>query len=225
LRNARWGQGLRPLAAAITLASAVVAAGGPASAAAPLEFGAKGGLSFARLRGGQLPPSNGYRTALAGGLSAMRIVATSVAIQGELLYVMKGSSFTPTESGDYWGTPGTGRARYAADYLEVPLLLRWQSPSSGVGFALLGGPFLGWKVAEHVTSDDGTDIEPEALTDTDWGFVLGAEFAFPASGGAWTIDARYDLGVADVLEPSAGTGPLQTGAWIAMVGFAFAPGR
>lgn len=168
-----------------------------------IRFGIKAGASWATLSG-QLPiPGVGTfgfdgDFGFAAGISFEVPLSRKVSIQPEMLIVRKHAEIDLKDSGF------AGSEKLSANYLEIPLLLKWYPGSRrGTIFSLQGGLALGLRMDARRESrgEDGTieDVEAETLVRaTDWGMVLGAGVEFHEFIWALTIDLRYNHGLSDI---------------------------
>lgn len=149
-------------------------------------------------------------TGFQAGLSYDLGLSNIFTIQPELLYIQKGgkSSFVINENNQIV-------TRLYYNYIEVPVLakLKFYKPG-GSGFYLVGGPFAGLAISgksktsttvfgNTTTSEDEfrfeNDDEGERQRRTDWGVSFGAGVKF---GNAF-LDARYNLGINNLLDDDA----------------------
>jgi hypothetical protein len=130
-----------------------------------------------------------------------------VAIQPELLYVMKG-----TKDDD------DAAEKLKLDYVQVPVLvkLNFQTASSFKP-SVFAGPAVGILLSGKYGDVDVKD----GFKSTDFGLVfgVGAEIGAGATG-AFTLDARYDLGLSNILE-DAGDFSVKTSNIGLFVGYSF----
>lgn len=156
------------------------------------QFGVKAGVNFANVRFDPEPDEDGFerRTGFAGGLFVVVPMSDRIAFQGEALFSQKGTSFS--------GNGGEGTLEL--DYLDVPLLVRVGSRSSGeTSFHAFAGPSVGLKLRSNLTATFEGETEDEDIDDdveaVDFGLVVGAGLDF----GRFTVDGRYAWGLRNVL--------------------------
>ncbi len=131
-------------------------------------------------------------------------------IQPELLFIQKGgkSTYVFNENNKL-----VNRLYY--NYVEVPVLAKLKFyKATGGGFYLLGGPFLGLAISgkskttttllgETTTTEDkfefDNDTEGERQRRADWGISFGGGVKF----GHIFLDARYNLGINNLLDTDA----------------------
>jgi len=145
-----------------------------------------------------------------GGLTFELPIAGPLALQPELLFIQKGgkSEFIITEDNKSINT-------VTYNYLEIPILLKLKLGSTdgdGAGFYLIGGPYAGYVfggkskqeltiLGQTSTSEQTIDYDDEDFNEkrVDWGasFGLGVHF------GKLFVDARYNLGINNLLDEDA----------------------
>ena len=121
-----------------------------------------------------------------------------MAVQPELLFINKGSELD---------LGGAGTRDVRLDYLEIPLLLRFdRSITSVLGPHLYLGPSIGFNVGCNVTASGNgipntssnctrDNFDPKSF---DWGAVIGAGVDLNLGGLGVTAGARYGIGIADI---------------------------
>ncbi len=207
------------------------AAAWPAQAA-PLQFGVKAGMVSSKVRysgtvdglgdiGANMNDLIDARTGWGAGVFATLGLGPMLSIQPELLFVRKGwkweESFPEVDTfGQVVGLITT-RQEYAVDYLQVPVVGRWTPPLAGpVRPSVYAGPALSFKIGsdgrwwingqEVLSGNLGVDELAQRITATEVGVVLGVEVEFRR----FLVDARYDVGLTDILETGAGTENVKT---------------
>jgi hypothetical protein len=169
----------------------------------PRRFGIAAGINSSTFSGSDTEDAS-RRTGFIGGIFLVAPLAPGFAIQPELLYSMKGAKFDdPTE-----GVTGT----FKMDYVEVPLLVRFDLVSSGgVKPFLYAGPAISFKAGCKVDAEgQGQSVSldcDEFGSDTkfktvDYGAVIGGGLAFDMAGKMFTIGARYNHGLGKIAEDS-----------------------
>lgn len=173
-----------------------------ACTAAPLHaqrFGIIAGGTFANLRSSEdLDFENRTGTIFGGSLQLP--IGSSFAIQPEFLFLQKGAKFT-----EQTGTRNTNTLRL--DYLEIPVLLRFDFSRGVVGPHIYAGPSVGFNVgckiqfrgnndeANAATNCNEDDFKPKTL---DYGMTVGGGVDFNLGSLALTGGARYGIGLADI---------------------------
>jgi len=175
------------------------------AAALPLEaqrLGIIAGGTFSQLRGFENVNAKN-RTGTVAGVTLTLAVGERVALQPELLFVNKGGAI------DYGGG---GRDDIRLDYLDIPLLLRFdKAPSGVVNPHLYLGPSVGFNVGCNITTSGGgvPDVSSDCTRDNfdpkmlDWGAVVGAGLDLSLGGLGVTGGARYGFGLANIANDNA----------------------
>jgi hypothetical protein len=212
---------------ALLLAAALPAPA--ARAARDVSVGLKAGISAANWHG-EIPIDDliqrHTRYAFSGGIAVHLGLDRTFAFQPELLYVQKGTSLGDIELTDPFGTPtGTAHVVLAANYLELPLLLRVALP--GVGHTapyLIAGPTLGMRGAQRqiVTGDIKASQAIHFVKETDVGAAFGVGAEVGSGKGRFNIESRYTLGLTDATQPEFSDNA-RNGALLVMVGVALHP--
>ena len=198
---------------------------GAAFAQMPVSFGLKGGLSSSKLdTDSPLLGLEDSRTALAGGAFIVVDLPGFMAIQAEVLYVPKGGSEDVLTIDENAEILGTATMVFQANYIEIPILAKI---SLGPGpVHLLAGPAFAFRSSSKITSDelpgiDNYEFDWDGLTDSDIGFVIGADVAI----GKFLLDARYTHGLTDVSnssdDPDALLIEIKNRAFLVTAGFVF----
>jgi opacity protein-like surface antigen len=181
-------------------AMAVVMAAAPASAQTAAGsrtksdgFGVKGGVVSSTLDL-EIPDfivSADKQTGLTGGVFYGIRLFGPVHLDVEALVTTKGAKY---DLDDF-------QNEIRITYLEVPVLARVGFGRAG-GFTayVSGGPSLGLKLKE-VQKEGGDEIPVnDEVKTSDLGVALGGGVTF----GSWIVDARYTLGLTDIVNVDAG---------------------
>lgn len=146
------------------------------------QFGLKAGINSSGLNveGAQdLDSKIGFH---GGGLAHIH-VSDHFAVQPELVFSMQGG-----ESGD---------TKLKLNYLNLPVLAQYMFDG---GFRLQTGPQLGFLLsAKYEVGDLEVEVD-EAYKSLDFSWSFGAGYLFPQGLG---IDARYNLGISDIVEDNS----------------------
>lgn len=176
-------------------------------AAAPLHaqrFGIIAGGTFSNIRTSS-DISLGTRAGTIFGGSLQLPVGSVVAIQPEFLFLNKGAKFTKSTA-----NPDGGAFRL--DYLEIPVLLRFDLSRGTIGPHVYAGPSVGFNVgcaveykgsngkAQANTDCDENDFKPKTL---DYGLTVGGGVDFNVGGIALTGGGRYGIGLADIRDDNS----------------------
>jgi hypothetical protein len=186
------------------------------------RFGIIGGANLATLTGNFLAnPSN--RTGFTGGLIAVLPVSPSFAIQPELMFTMKGTngnSLTCQQTVSPRSTICQTTAGTRIDYIELPVLARFEIPASGrVKPFVYGGPGFAYRThctlggvlsfvnADGTTSQEATSVDCDSsareiavafpgtkYSSTDVDGIIGGGLSFDVGGRTMTLGVRYDVG-------------------------------
>lgn len=161
-----------------------------------VKFGLKGGVTYytGTFSAGEFEETTDPSIGFTGGLFAEFPVSDFLSIQPEVLYIQKNSE----ESDDFFGETETNKSKLS--FVDVPVLLRFNVPLDG-GFKpfILAGPYAGYLI-EAVNEFDGESEDiSEFFNDINYGVVFGAG----AQIGALSLEARYDLGLANLYDAEA----------------------
>jgi len=167
-----------------------------AQAQAKKTFGAVAGVDFANVTGTDVSDGTSTLTGFMGGLFFGIPAGTSLVIEPEVLYAMKGAKY---DNIDYTGT-------YNLNYIEIPVLLKYNFKPEG-GPYILAGPSVGFSIScndtgtinETSTTYDETCESQGATANTTFGGILGLGF----SKGHLGIEGRYDFDFGDALQLTA----------------------
>ncbi len=164
-------------------ALAVMLSFGMAHALLP-SFGIKGGVNLSNIYGTDADLLNPDMKL--GGIGGAFVTLDLVAlkIQPELLYSQKGYKWS------YYGASVTEHA----DYLEIPLLLKFSFGKIIVPSIYLG-PSIGVLVSAKETYQSQSYDAKDLYNSNDFGLVFGAEVKTPAKV---SVEARYNLGLSKV---------------------------
>jgi hypothetical protein len=191
---------------------------GSAEAVELVKLGIKGGVSLARLNdegaiksGLEVATGDAYEQGtrlgpIVGGWGQFD-VSPNWALRPEVLYVAKGETYS-SDAGDV-------TAQF--DYLEVPLLVLYRFPSSGVVPAVFAGPSIGFEMAAEYSSDE-LDADIPDTKGTDISFVFGAEATF---NGRYSIEARIWNGFTDLSDSEDDAVSIKNQGAALLVGVAF----
>jgi len=182
-----------------------------------VKFGLKSGFTFAEMLAGShqtvtnssvsMSVTNYPRTNINAGIFFDIPLAGKLHLQPELLYNNQGSVTKP--GGNYIIT---AEEIYKFNYLNLPLLFKWQLPyyfyaATGPQFGLL----LDAKIDQSLVGKDNTYHVTKQYKPFDFGWTLAVGYVSPVNLG---IDLRYNLGFTDINDASASTAatiPVQTG--------------
>lgn len=132
------------------------------------------------------------------GLSYEGKVSEQVSLQPELLLFQKG--YRIETSGD--------DINRTINYLELPVLVKYNFNGTSQNVFLLAGPAVGFGISARArVGDNSESVEWEAtdLKRFDFGLHLGGGIAIPTGNGAVLIDLRYLLGIANIADSNPAT--------------------
>lgn len=177
--------------------------------------GFKGGLAMSTLA---IAPASPFRQvnlkAPMGGVF-FGIGLGLFSIQPEILYVRMGTRFQE-EGSTFW-------MEKRLDYIQIPLLLKINVLPGPISPMIYGGPYGAYRfAAKGATSDvPGTADIGDSYTTTDYGVVFGGGLDFKLAVIKLSIEARYNLGLANILKnPDPGASE-KNKSLMALVGLSF----
>jgi hypothetical protein len=161
------------------------------AAAQTVEFGIKGGLSFANIPQlaeffeDQGADDVGSRTGAVFGAHVAFDLTDGIAIQPEVLFTQRGfQGEAPFDLGDFAAE---------LDYLDIPVLVRLGAGDSGL--TLVAGPSFNFNVRATGTAEDQDDEDlGDDIEDLDIGLVFGAGYY----GTVLIIEGRFEEGLTKV---------------------------
>jgi hypothetical protein len=158
------------------------------------------GLNIASVGGSDVPSDRGSTAQyLIGGFLDIKFPG-GIALQPELLYSVKGFSYS-NETID--GVVYTDDSQQL-QYLDIPILLKYTFPSANPGakWSIFAGPSFGFLVgAKETYTEDGVDYSEDNKSDyhsTDVGFIIGAGVTIPLRVVSVVVDVRYNAGLSEV---------------------------
>jgi len=178
------------------------------------RFGVIGGANLATLTSTFFQNATN-RTGFAAGLMAVLPVSPSFAIQPELMFTMKGAN----------SKPGETSATAKIDYIELPVLARFEIPASGrVKPFVYAGPGFAYRTnctiegrdaafdASSVSAQGTIRMDCDSLarqaaravpgakfSRTDVDGIIGGGIAFDVRGRTMTVGVRYDVGLVKLI--------------------------
>lgn len=185
--------------------SMVLALAATAAGAAQFEgIGIKVGATSSHMRlDGPGYGSSKANTGLVIGSFADVALSASVVFQPALVFVRRGGTYHDLSSSLTNTQVGADELVLRRDYLELPLLLRYNGPwRHALPLNLIAGPSLGWVLAYEV-EEDGQDLTRQVTEDGveldresggyDLSLILGAGFTHSLWGRPLTLDAVYRM--------------------------------
>ena len=189
--------------AAASIAALTIALPGEARPAV-WEAGLKAGLNIAGFRG-EFADFSGAETKLGfvGGGFVAYPLRSGLALQGELLYSMKGAKLE-IQGTDVNGNPvNTFTYSWTLHYLEVPLLVRASLGSTWrVRPELSAGPTLGFKLSGRYEPAPGDSHNLDDVKPVDVGFTAGVGAVMGSGQLKYRVEARYTSGFSSIYDVS-----------------------
>lgn len=183
-----------------------------------IKPGVRAGGDFMTIGGDDAPDDLNRRTGFLAGAFVQLDFAGPFALQPEVLYVQKGAE----REDDLQGTTVTTTTKL--DYIEVPVLAKFQLPVTGpFSPNLFAGPTAGFNVTSEAEVEGGGQSETEDIentSSTEFGVVFGVGGDFGIGAGTISVDARYGLGLTSVDDSDADQSINNQGFMIT-AGFAF----
>ena len=121
----------------------------------------------------------GYNVGLLGHIH----MATSFAIQPEIVYSTQGTTF------DFGGVDNNLKL----NYVNIPLNFQYMFDN---GFRLQAGPQLGFLVGADLESGNNVTDLKDNFKSTDFGLTVGMSYVKPSTG--FGIDLRYNHGLTNI---------------------------
>ncbi len=166
------------------------------AAAQRTSFGVLGGLTSSKVTvsGDQISVTLDSRTGFAGGLASHTSLGGQLGLEVDALYAQKG--FKISDGGD--------SAELKLGYIDVPVLLRYQFNQSKTSPFILAGGTASFKASCDVGGTSGgvsasascKDVTGDDQKSVDVGLTVGGGVDF----NRFTIQARYTIGLTDILD-------------------------
>jgi hypothetical protein len=90
----------------------------------------------------------------------------------------------------------------SADYIEIPILLRYAVPSKNVRLFFMGGPTLGFNLSAKMKVSFQGQTEEDDMKDQiksmDFGLAFGMGILIPAGQNTVFVEGRYSLGLSNI---------------------------
>ena len=210
----------RVLFAAVITASLMTGTSALAQSLPPSRLGVLGGVSFATLGGADVNDAN-TRTGFVGGVSLTLPLRERLSLELNGLYSQKGAKASEQSES----------LTLKFDYIEVPILLRYDFTAEGVRPFVSGGVSLAYQTsceAKAATAEFSAEVDCSTLDSDsdvaldvkkfDAGLAFGGGLDFPmANDRLFTLGARYVLGVTDIVKDET----VRNRAWQIYAGFSF----
>lgn len=191
---------------------------------AQFHFGVKGGLTLGQLKSVPETFLEGFpwktKRGWVGGVFASFEFLPGISIQPEVLYIQKGARLVDPEY-DF-------EARFNFDYFEVPVLLKINLPLEGAAAvpSIFFGPFFGFNQKATIVMIDPYSKETEDIKadvqKSEYGITFGLLFTQRWGPGYFSLDARYDLGLTNILKPGVEwMDSIKTRTWVFTIGYSY----
>jgi len=208
---------MRKLTAALVIGAIACLLVMPRPAAANVQFGIKAGGNMANVTGADAQDINSTlknKVGFVGGVFLAFNMGSVFTLQLEGLYTMKGVTMTVT-------TPTAYTGKLYANYIEVPVLLKFRIPTPGISPFVFAGASVGFKLSEKFTQDgQNVPLDQALFKNNDYGAIFGGGLNI---GSHFQLDVRYSMGLEQVVSTVQGETPLdiKNGVWSATIGIGF----
>ncbi|WP_449536176.1 porin family protein [Flavobacterium agrisoli] len=156
------------------------------------EFGVKGGVNLSNLYQSDADDEN-VLVGFNAGLYAKLPISDNIAFQPELLYTTKGSEV------EYNNAIASGKAKIRLDYIELPLLFKFNITEN---FNIQAGGYASYLVNSKVKNDvdGGTSFDFEDNIDTDdlERFDAGLAAGIGVDFNPISVGLRYNYGLTTI---------------------------
>ena len=161
---------------------------------AQMNYGVKGGLTLGKVSTDDVPSSvdRKFRMGFAFGGMMVMPLNEKLYLQGELMYVMKGQYYEG----------GGEEVTMVLDVIELPVLVKYMAAES---IAVYGGPTIDHIMTAKIDSTEGeVDLKDEDLVKSmAFGLSFGAQYMMDKI----IFDARYDLGLSNIVDDDSSSAP------------------
>ena len=188
-----------------------------AHAGKAIEWGIRAAMSEAHLSGSDYSLGGANLYSLGAGVYVDVPLTDRIGIRPEVLKITKGGWDSNGYRGVYFapidtvpGTPGDTihiwpggppTARYAIEYLEVPVLMRYRmSPQGNFQTEFVAGPTMAFTLRSRIreVSPAGQVAALNGVRATDVGLALGAGVHIGRERVRWNIEARFTAGLSNI---------------------------
>ena len=189
----------------------LVASFAVAQDAAVTGVGPKAQLNMATLSGDNTDDAKMALKFGVGGFVTVSLIP-ELDLQGEVLFNQKGTDSDLSDD-----------AGLTLSYIDINLLAKYPIAIEGSDIkpAIFAGPQVGILVS--ASSDPGGLDEKDNFESLDYGLVVGAGVTIPIEDGAFVADARFNLGLANILKVGGSVYSVQNQVISLSVGYAFKP--
>jgi hypothetical protein len=167
-------------------ATATLLAAATSVTATAQTIGLTAGATFNSINGDDAEDFFDSRTGFVGGAYVNFPLGGSLSVEPALLYTMKGADIPDFDT------------ELNADYIQIPILLRYSFGAGGVKPAIFAGPAASFQVGCDFSGDVEGSCEDELASPetVQWDGIVGAGLGFGKLG----VDVRYEFGLSDVYE-------------------------
>jgi opacity protein-like surface antigen len=170
----------------------------------PFILGVKGGVNLANLAFDPEPdPKPDMFMGLGFGGSLGFTISPGMTLDTDFLYLQKGAKWEGSGE-DEMAIPDQ---TYKYTYLVVNPMLRFVVQNQGLRPYFMAGAEVGFLLDAEIETDDGGEEAEEDSYDlkdytkaTDFGVNFGAGLEFPSGNSAFFVEARYSLGLTDIVD-------------------------
>jgi len=167
----------------------IIAGASFATAHAQIQFGVKAGANLSNITGKD-ETGNSSLIGLNAGVFAQIPVSGAFSFAPEVIYSGKGAK--STQAGvDY---------KLRENYLDVPLLFKWQHES---GFNVVTGPQVGFLLSADVKAQGQSEDVKSSFKSTEFAWDFGVGYDIPKCPVG--IEFRYNLGISNIADNSSGS--------------------
>ena len=158
-----------------------------ATANAQVQFGVKAGANLSNITGND-QSGNSALIGLNAGVFAKVPISGAFSFAPEVLYSGKGAKNTQA------GVEYTLRE----NYLDVPLLFKWQHVS---GFNVVTGPQVGFLLSANIKAQGQSEDVKSSFKSTEFAWDFGVGYEIPKCPVG--IEFRYNLGLSNIADNSS----------------------
>ncbi len=177
-------------------------------------FGVKGALVNSSFLGEDAQSTDNKTGYSAGVFLQIPTESGIFTLQPELVFTRKGAT----------NNIGSVSESIELDYLDIPVLAKIGLPIGSLKPNIFAGPYASLKVREQyqVTEEltGATFTEEDQIRSWDYGAVFGGGLDFSAGNSVITVDARYNVGLAQ-LEEAEEPKDIKNGVFSLNLGIAF----
>lgn len=217
---------MRPVLRSLTTACALLAlAAVPATAQSVKNVGFIVGVDFASFVGSDADLSSlglekGSLTGFLGGVFVDVPLGASVMLEPSAMYIGKGTKYSISETGF------SGDVTFDVEYIEIPVLIRYNFKADGGPYALIG-PAVAFNVSCSVSGSGDADLPktdcvqigtlagvPFDATSVTFGGIVGLGFQHQRIG----LEGRYEFDFSDAFKDA---GSVKNAAWEILLRYSF----